>query len=156
MLKIIVAMDEQKGIGIHNRLPWSIKEDLKEFRRLTMGHSLLMGRKTLDSIGKALDGRVNYVVTRQDSLPYDNIRLVHDVEAFCLEKQKSEDLVYIIGGASLYKVTLAYADELIISRVNGTYACDTFFPDYDESEFRLTASVKYEAFTQERYERIKR
>jgi dihydrofolate reductase len=153
MLKIIVAMDENHGIGFNNALPWSIKEDLKEFKRITLGHSILMGRKTLDSIGKALPGRTNFVMTKQASLPYENIVIVHDVLAFLKEKHKSDDLVFIIGGASLYRLALDYADELIISEVKGHYPCDTFFPSFDHNDFILAASLEFEQFTQKRYVR---
>lgn len=154
MLTIVVAMDEGRGIGLNNRLPWTIKGDLKEFRRITMGHGVLMGRKTLDSIGKPLDGRTNYVVTRQDKLPYDAIRLVHDLPAFLEEKQTSDEIVFVIGGASLYQAALPYTDELIISRVSGTHDCDTYFPPYDEADFKLMTSVDFGSFIQERYTRI--
>lgn len=155
MLTIIVATDEGRGIGLNNRLPWTLKADLKEFRKITMGHGVLMGRKTLDSIGKALDGRTNYVVTHQPSLPYEKVVLVHDLIAFLKEKQASSDVVYVIGGASLYRSALPYVNELIISRVKGIHTCDTFFPDYDEKDFVLTASVDFEGFTQVRYQRIR-
>lgn len=156
MLKIIVAMDEARGIGLNNRLPWSVKGDLKEFRRITMGHGVLMGRKTLDSIGKPLDGRTNYVVSRQKQLPYDAIHLIHDLPAFLKEKQASDEIIYIIGGASLYQAALPVAEELIISRIQGTHACDTFFPAFDDNDFTLAASVDYGTFIQERYTRIRK
>ena len=144
---------ENRGIGINNALPWSIKEDLKEFKRITLGHSVLMGRKTLDSIGKALPGRTNFVMTTQASLPYENISIVHDIHAFLKEKQHSEDLVFIIGGASLYRLALDYADELIISEVKGHYPCDTFFPSFDQHDFTLADSLEFDQFTQKRYVR---
>jgi len=153
MLKIIVAMDQDRGIGFNNQLPWSIKEDLKEFRRLTLGHSVIMGRKTMDSIGKALPGRQNYVVSHQSSLPYEHINIVHDINKFFSNKQFSEDLVYVIGGASLYKMALNYVDELIISEVKGTYTCDTFFPSFNEEDFTLNSVVEFSEFTQKRYGR---
>lgn len=153
MLKLIVAMDECRGIGSGNKLPWTIKEDMQEFKRITTGHGVLMGRKTLESIGKALPNRHNYVVTAQDALPYENITLVHDLRAFLREKQSSDDVVYVIGGASLYRLALDYADELIISEVKGQYPCDTFFPEFDPNDYRLRSSVDFEFFTQRWYAR---
>jgi len=153
MLKIIVAMDHYRGIGIKNHLPWSNKEDLKEFKRITLGHSVIMGRKTLDSIGKALPGRVNYVLSHQSSLSYENITMVHDIDSFFSMKKNSPDIVYVIGGASLYERALKYVDELIISEVEGEYSCDTFFPNFSETEFQLVSQMQYIGFIQKRYER---
>jgi len=155
MLKIIVAMDQNRGIGINNQLPWSIKEDLKEFRRLTLGHGVIMGRKTLDSIGKALPGRENYVVTHQKSLSYENVTLIEDVLDFFEKKKHSEDEIFVIGGASLYRMALKYCDELIISEVKGQYTCDTYFPDFDMKEFSLCSSVDFSEFIQKTYKRVR-
>lgn len=156
MIKIIVAMDKKRGIGIENHLPWSIPEDLKEFKRLTLGHSVLMGRKTLESIGKALPGRTNYVITHQNILPFEDVTLVHDVQSFLESKKASRDLVYVIGGASLYQIALAYADELIISEVQTVFLCDTYFPPFNSQEFCLNSEVAYAEFIQKRYVRILR
>lgn len=153
MLKIIVAMDSHHGIGIDNRLPWSIKEDLKQFRKLTLGHGVLMGRKTLDSIGHALPDRTNYVVSRQKNLPYENIVLVQDIQAFLSQKQSSSDTVYVIGGASLYALAMDYVNELIISEVKGVYACDTFFTSFDPDRFDLIETIEFDQFTRKRYVR---
>jgi len=156
MLKIIVAMDQNRGIGIHNQLPWTIKEDLKEFRRLTLGHGVIMGRKTLDSIGKALPGRENYVVTHQKSLAYENVTIVEDVHHFLELKENSEDVVFVIGGSSLYKLAIKYCHELIISEVNGQFTCDTFFPEFNEDEFTLSSVKNFSEFTQKIYQRVSR
>ncbi len=155
MLKLIVAMDRNNGIGINNKLPWVNKEDLKEFKRITLGHGIIMGRKTLESIGKALVGRTNYVVTHQLELPFENIILIHDVKAFFQSKQNSQDTVFVIGGASLYEIALDFVDEMIISEVFGEYTCDTFFPKFDIESFKLSTEVAYEGFVQKRYVRIK-
>jgi dihydrofolate reductase len=156
MLKIIVAMDQNRGIGIHNQLPWSIKEDLREFKRLTLGHSVIMGRKTLESIGKALPGRENFVVTHQETLPFENVALVDDVLNFFESKKNSDDIVFVIGGASLYKIAIKYCEELIISEVKGEYSCDTFFPEFNEKEFVLSSQQDFLEFSQKTYKRIKR
>jgi dihydrofolate reductase len=154
MIKIIVAMDQNRGIGINNQLPWSIKEDLKEFRRLTLGHSVIMGRKTLDSIGKALPGRNNYVVTHQKYLPYENVTIIEEIDLFFEEKKNSDDVVFVIGGASLYKIAIKYCDELIISEINGQFKCDTFFPEFNKLEFELYSIVDFSEFTQKTYKRL--
>jgi len=154
MLKLIVAMDRNNGIGINNTLPWTNKEDLKEFKRITLGHGIIMGRKTLESIGKALPGRDNYVVTHKAELPYENIILIHDVKAFFESKQCSKDVIYVIGGASLYELALDYVDEMIISEVFGEYVCDTYFPKFDPKLFRLDSEIIFESFIQKRVVRI--
>lgn len=153
MLKIIVAMDQHRGIGFENRMPWSIKEELKQFRKITLGHGVLMGRKTLESMQHALPGRTNYVMTHQAQLPFENVIVVPDIEAFLKEKQDSDDVVFVIGGASLYHLALDYVSEMIISEVKGVYACDTFFPSFDPERFILKQSIEFEHFTQKWYER---
>ncbi|KAF0226594.1 MAG: dihydrofolate reductase [Erysipelotrichaceae bacterium] len=154
MLKLIVAVDRNNGIGINNKLPWTNKEDLKEFKRITLGHGIIMGRKTLESIGKALPGRTNYVVTHKNELPYENVILIHDVNAFFESKRASKDVVFVIGGASLYEIALDYVDEMIISEVFGDYSCDTFFPKFNQDSFKLSTEVAYDGFIQKRYVRI--
>ncbi len=153
MLKIIVAMDPHRGIGFENRLPWSIKEDLQQFKKITFGHGVLMGRKTLESIQHALPGRTNYVMTHQAQLPFENVTVVHDVEAFLKEKRDSEDVVFVIGGASLYHLALDYVNEMIISEVKGVYVCDTFLPAFDPERFILKQTIEFEHFTQKWYVR---
>jgi len=153
MLKIIVAMDQHRGIGFENRMPWSIKEELKQFRKITLGHGVLMGRKTLESMQHALPGRTNYVMTHQAQLTFENVIVVPDIEAFLKEKQDSDDVVFVIGGASLYHLALDYVSEMIISEVKGVYACDTFFPSFDPERFILKQSIEFEHFTQKWYER---
>jgi len=156
MLKIIVAMDSHRGIGIDNKLPWQIKADLKEFRRITLDHGVLMGRKTLDSIGHTLPHRTNYVMTRSSSLPYDDVIVVSDIESFLKEKQHSEDVIFVIGGGSLYRIALPYVHEMIISEVTGTYPVDTYFPEFDSNDFILERSVEFEQFTQKWFVRSSR
>ena len=156
MLKIIVAMDSHRGIGIDNKLPWQIKEDMKEFRRITLDHGVLMGRKTLDSIGHALPHRINYVMTRSLALPYNDVIVVSDIESFLKDKQHSKDVIFVMGGASLYRIALPYVDEMIISEVKGTYPVDTYFPEFDPNDFILTQSVDFEEFTQKWYVRSPR
>ena len=154
MLKLIVAVDRNNGIGINNKLPWTNNEDLKEFKRITLGHGIIMGRKTLESIGKALPGRTNYVVTHKSELPYENVILIKDVKVFFESKKASKDVVFVIGGASLYEIALDYVDEMIISEVFGEYSCDTFFPKFDPDSFKLSTEVAYDGFIQKRFVRI--
>src|SRR6187401_2586841 len=104
-ISIIVAFDENRLIGKDNALPWHLPADLKFFKSITMGHHMIMGRKTFESIGKPLPGRTSVIITRQQNLEFEGCIVVNSLEE-ALEKCKSEDEVFIIGGAEIFKYSL--------------------------------------------------
>jgi dihydrofolate reductase len=136
-LSIIVATDAAGGIGINNTLPWRLPEDLAFFKRTTSGHPIIMGRKTFDSIGRPLPNRRNIVITRDAGWQRDGVEAVNSVEAAIA--LVGEARAYIIGGAQIYAAALPMVDELIITEIGKTFACDAFFPPIDRNEWRETS-----------------
>lgn len=131
-ISIIVAHDDKRGIGQNNRLPWHIPEDLKRFKDLTMGHPIVMGRKTFEHIGRVLPGRTSIVISRNPSYRVPaGVRLVGSLEdgvRIAAGIDRSE--ICIIGGAQIYAQALVYATRLYVTRVHGVFPADAYFPDY--------------------------
>ncbi len=155
MITCVVAMDEQGGIGLNGSLPWHIKEDLIHFRNMTLHHTILMGKKTFLSIGKALPKRRNLVVTHHPELLKDekNLEVIDDIETFFKENSNSEEMIYVIGGAIVYAQALPYAKYLAISHIKGTFTCDTFFPHFDDNDYDIIKIETFEAFVFKMYEK---
>jgi dihydrofolate reductase len=134
---IIVAMDKNRVIGKEGEMPWDIPEDLKNFRRLTMGNVIVMGRKTHESIGTVLDGRENVVLSRNQDYDSEDITLLTSVDQV-LERFSGEDRkVYIIGGGEIYRQFLPHVANLYITFIEHQFDGDTYFPKIDGSEWRL-------------------
>ena len=135
-LSAIVAMASNRVIGANNALPWRLPDDLKRFKQLTMGHTLVLGRKTYESIGRPLPGRTMVVVTRQKDYAPEGVKVVHSVdEALALAKGDSE--VFIAGGAELYAQTMDRVERLYLTRIEREFPGDTYFPEVDLSTWRL-------------------
>ena len=134
-ISIIVAFDENHLIGKDNALPWHLPADLKHFKSITMGHHMIMGRKTFESIGKPLPGRVSVVITRQKNLEFEGCITVHSFEE-ALEKIKSEDEIFIIGGAEIFKYSLPLATDLYITQIHHKFDGDTYFPEIEASKWK--------------------
>ena len=140
IFKIIVAFDCKKGIGINNKLPWNIKEDMKRFVELTKGkgnNGVLMGKNTYLSIGKPLKDRVNYILS-SSLKENDNINILRDYKE--IEKlDKNLDEIWIIGGSEIYNLFLKdkILSELYITEIDKDYECDCFFPDIDFNKWKL-------------------
>jgi dihydrofolate reductase len=141
MISIIAALDEKNGIGLKGKLPWHISKDLKRFKSLTLGHCVIMGRKTFESIGKALPNRKNIVITKQSGISAKNVSIVNSLEEALEKAGKGE--VFIIGGGEVFKQAIGKADKLYLTKVQGDFKCDTFFPDY--SGFRQISEQKGES-----------
>lgn len=136
ILSIVVAMDRRRGIGKDNRLPWRLSSDMKKFRELTMGHHLIAGRKTFESIGKPLPGRDMIVVTRDRDYAPEGCLIAHSVEsAIELARGRGESEAFIIGGAEIYAQALAATDRIYLTEVEAETDADTFFPDFDPGEW---------------------
>ena len=164
ILSFIAAVSENNAIGRHNGLPWELPEDLRFFKRITIGKPVIMGRKTFESLGKPLPGRLNIVLSenKQLTLPegvlrYDNIDSV--VEK--LENENTEE-AFIIGGGKIFASCLPYADRMYITRVHTVIEdADAFFPEVDHTHWRLVWVEKHTAddrhkydFTFQQYERL--
>jgi len=142
MISFIVAMDENRAIGKDNQLPWHLPEDLKFFKRVTMGHPIAMGRKTHESIGRVLPGRENIVITRQPGYKCEDCTVFYSVEEFVKYSREKDDEIFVIGGAEIFKETFPYVDRLYITYIHETFAGDTFFPEFDQIQWVLTSAEK--------------
>lgn len=128
MITIIAAIGNKNALGKGNQLLWKLPKDLKHFKTLTENHPVVMGRKTYESIGKALPNRTNIVVSRKENWFQEGILIVSTLkEALKFAKKINEDF-FVIGGGEIYKQTLDIADKLEITQVNGDFEADTFFP----------------------------
>jgi dihydrofolate reductase len=135
-LSAIVAMASNRCIGRDNTLPWRLPEDLQRFKRLTLGHTLVMGRKTYESIGRPLPGRTTLVVTRQeDWAAPQGVEVAHSLDE-ALQRARGDE-VFIAGGAQLYQQTWNRVRRLYLTRLEREYPGDTFFPEVDLSGWRL-------------------
>lgn len=139
MLSLIVAMGENRVIGVENRLPWHIPEDLKRFKKITMGHPILMGRKTFESIGKPLPGRTNIVITRNKDFRADGTVSCGSLEE-AIEwamKAPGNDEIFVIGGAEIFRHCLDKADRIYLTIVKWPFAGDTYLPSYREEDYEI-------------------
>jgi len=135
---LIAAMAANRVIGRDNALPWRLSADLKRFKALTMGHPVLMGRKTHESIGKPLPGRRNLVITRNRAYAAPGCEVVHSLDqalAACADAQH----VYVIGGAELYREALALAQSLELTEIHAEFEGDAWFPQIDPGQWREAA-----------------
>ncbi|MDX1639007.1 MAG: dihydrofolate reductase [Balneolaceae bacterium] len=156
-LALIAAHDPNLVIGKDGDLPWHYPEDMKHFKRTTMGHPVLMGRGEFEELSeKPLPGRENVVLSR--SREYDQVPTFDSIDkALRYLREKEYDLVYVIGGGEIYRQTINLADRLVITRIQKEYEGDTWFPEYrDEigTVWRETSREEHEEFTILEYERI--
>ncbi|MFO7541656.1 MAG: dihydrofolate reductase [Thiobacillus sp.] len=134
-VSVIAALAKNRVIGIENRLPWRLPEDLAHFKALTLGHPILMGRKTFESLGRPLPGRTNIVITRNADYRPDGCQVAASIPA-ALALCGEADEVFFIGGAELYAQVIPLADRLYLTEVEIEVQGDAWFPDYDRSAFR--------------------
>ena len=137
-IALIVAMGNNRVIGVDNRMPWHLSADLKRFRRITWGKPILMGRRTHESIGKPLPGRENIVLTTDADYRTEGCKVVHSpAEALQITRDAPE--VMVIGGAALYRSFLPLAHRLYLTLIHQDFPGDTFFPDIDWTQWHETA-----------------
>lgn len=149
-LSVIVAIDQKNAIGKDNRLLWHLPADLQHFKRITSGHTIIMGRKTYDSIGKALPNRRNIVISRNKDLIIEGVEVVGSLEdglGLCGEEKE----VFIIGGAEIYRQALPYASKLYLTCVEVEADADTFFPAIDPEEWQILSEEKHAADEKNKY-----
>jgi dihydrofolate reductase len=146
IISIIVAMDEKGAIGRDNRLPWHLSDDLKRFKATTIGHHIIMGRKTYESIGKPLPGRTNIVVTRNPAYQAKGCRIAHSLEeALEIARENGEEEVFVTGGRELFAQALDIADRIYLTRVHADVPANVYFPDFDETNWSEKDSFYHEA-----------
>ncbi len=139
-LSIVVAMTPDRVIGKDGGLPWHIPEDLRHFREVTTGHSIIMGRKTHDSIGRALPGRQNIIITRRTGARFEGCEVVDTLEGAIKLARRGGDLEpMVIGGASIYRLALPLCTRIYLTEVAQEVDGDTFFPEIDWAEWKEAA-----------------
>ncbi len=141
-ISLIVAMAQNRTIGLNNTLPWRCPEDLKHFKALTMGHHMIMGRKTFDSIGKPLPGRTTVVVTRDRALQIEGCLVAHSLQE-AIAACTGDTEAFIVGGAELYAQALPLVDTLYITEMQQVVAGDAHFPDFDRKVWCETVREKH-------------
>jgi len=144
LITLIVAVADSGVIGRDNTLPWHLPEDLKRFKRLTMGKPMIMGRRTFESIGKPLPGRQNIVVTRDTNYRREGVTVVHDV-AGALRAAGDAPEVMVIGGAELFRTLLPRAGRIHLTRVHGNIAGDVMWPALDERDWMVVERESHSA-----------
>ncbi|MEX0601733.1 MAG: dihydrofolate reductase [Bacteroidota bacterium] len=145
-LIIIAALARNRVIGSGGKLPWHLPDDLKRFKRLTTGHTILMGRKTYESLGKALPDRRNVVLTSHPLSGVETYRSLGDA----LEALEQEDVVYVIGGGKIFNLCLPVADGLYLTHVDREVEGDTFFPEFEHligTTFKPVWREEHDGFT---------
>ena len=144
-ISLIAAMAENRAIGIDNRLPWRLPADLRRFKALTMGHTLIVGRKTFESIGRPLPGRTLIVVTRRQGYAPPGVQVAHSVEAALnLSRGAQGDEVFIGGGEEIFRQTLDRADRIYLTCIQKEFPGDAFFPKLDPSLWHLVEREDHE------------
>ncbi len=134
IISISVAMGSNSAIGIDNKMPWHLSADLQNFKKITMGKPILMGRKTFESIGRPLPGRENIVITRNPDYRPSGCSVYHSIEAALLDCQAEE--LMVIGGASFYQAMLPIAERIYLTRIHQEFSADTYFPEFDITAWR--------------------
>ena len=143
-LNLIAAVARNGAIGKDNALLWRLPEDLKFFKRTTLGSPVIMGRKTFESIGRPLPGRRNIVVTRNGAWQFDGVEVATSLDE-AITLVQSEAQVFIIGGGELYTQALPRADQLILTEVDADFEGDTFFPTWDRTAFTEVSRESHQA-----------
>ena len=132
---IVVAVSENNAIGKNNQLLWHMPTDLKHFKSITSGGTVVMGRKTFDSVGRPLPNRRNIVITRQKNLEIDGVEVVNSLDS-ALELASGEEKIFIVGGAEIYKEALPLTHKIELTRVHQEFDADAFFPELDNETWK--------------------
>ncbi len=144
---MIVAMGKNRVIGLNNQMPWHLPADLAYFKKTTLGKPIIMGRKTYESIGHPLPGRLNIVMSRDKALEIEGCTVVHSIEEALelAQRETQSDEVFITGGSHLYERYLKDIELLYITLIDSEFEGDTFFPDYTKYEWQEIKRDKYKA-----------
>ncbi|MET0327627.1 MAG: dihydrofolate reductase [Luteimonas sp.] len=146
-LSLVAAIDHRRGIGRGNAMPWHLPDDFRHFKALTLGRPVLMGRRTAESLGRALPGRTNLVLTRSGRVPFDGMQAVDALErALSLAVAQGADELCVIGGGEIYALALPHADVLQLTRVDTVVEdADAFFPAWDPAQWREISRTTHAA-----------
>ncbi|MCG1009128.1 dihydrofolate reductase [Salinicoccus sp. ID82-1] len=147
MISLIVCHSAQNVIGFKNSMPWHLPNDLKHVKKLTEGNTIVMGRKTFESIGRPLPNRRNVVLTRNEDFSHEGVDVISSID----EIEVLDGKVFIFGGSGVYNQAMHLVDEMHVTRIHETFGGDTFFPDYDSSEWELLSKVEGTVDEKNRY-----
>ncbi|GIN56568.1 dihydrofolate reductase [Lederbergia ruris] len=139
MISFLWAEDENRLIGKDNQLPWRLPADLKYFKETTMGHPIVMGRKTYESIGKPLPGRTNIVLTRNPSFKVDGCEVLHSKADFLSWAKKTDEEIFVIGGAEIYRLFIDEVDQLYVTKIFEQFEGDEYFPKINWENWQLVS-----------------
>lgn len=140
MISFIVAMDQNHVIGFKNKMPWHLPKDLRFFKEKTINHTIIMGRKTFESIGRVLPHRRNVVLTTSKQEFPEGVEVIEDLsEILNLNKAHPDEQLFVIGGGKVFEQLLPYADRLYITKINESFEGDTYFPPFSEAEWVLSS-----------------
>ncbi len=141
-ISIIVAKSRNNVIGVHNQLPWHMPADLKYFKKVTTGHTVIMGRKTYESVGKPLPNRTNIVITRQQDFHADGVTIEASLEQAL--KQVTADEVFILGGGEVFGQAMNMADKLYVTDIDITLDGEVYFPEIDTCQWTLSSEETHQ------------
>ncbi|WP_087971488.1 dihydrofolate reductase [Oceanobacillus rekensis] len=145
MISLLVAMDKNYVIGLKNGMPWHLPKDLRFFKEKTTGNTIIMGRKTYNSMGGALPNRENVVLTRNQTEILENVKVIDNLETIIeWNKTNPEKEYFIIGGGNIFNQVMHLADRMYITSIEESFSGDTYFPNFSEDEWHLTSKVKGE------------
>ncbi|WP_373896134.1 dihydrofolate reductase [Virgibacillus natechei] len=145
MISFMLAMDRNRVIGLNNDLPWHLPKDFRFFKERTSGHTVIMGRKTYDSLDGALPNRKNVVVTRKNMTFPEDVEVITDLKKIPeWNKSNPNEELFVIGGGNIFKQVLPYADRMYITFIDETFDGDAFFPEFNEEEWNITSREKGE------------
>lgn len=149
-ISFIFAMDRNRAIGVNNTLPWHLPGDLKFFKAVTMGHPILMGRKTYESIGKPLPGRRNVILTQNTEFRAEGCEVIHSVDE-AVQEFKDQEL-FVIGGAEIFRLFAETVDRMYITFIEHEFEADTYMSDLDLHDWTLVSSEQGERNEKNPYE----
>ncbi len=135
VIALIAALARNRAIGLDNRMPWHLPDDLKRFRQLTTGHRVIMGRKTFDSIGRPLPGRTNIIISRSNTFNPPGCTVVHSVDEALDRTAPAGTFSFVIGGAEIYRQAIDRASRMFLTEIDAEFKGDTFFPAIDKQDW---------------------
>jgi dihydrofolate reductase len=148
-MTLIAAIENNNGIGYQGKLLWHLPADMTFFRSKTIGHPVLMGRKTFESIGKPLKNRENIVITRQ-KIEIPGVKIIHNLDELAL----IPDEIMVLGGGEIYQLCLPYAKRILLTEVDASLSADTFFPEFDKNIFKCESEVFHPADEKNIYQMV--
>lgn len=146
MIFCIWCEDLHRGISKNNKIPWHIQDDMNFFKETTLNSTIIMGRKTFESIGKPLPKRNNVVLTRNKNWKFPNVEVFYDSKEIIEEFNESKEIVYVIGGKEIYDIFIPYSKKLLVSKLNQSYDCDIFMEN-NFHDFKLESKKQFNDFT---------